>query len=158
MFEWKRFFSKATFAQIQRFERVSGFPLPDRYKNYLLSSNGGQPDNEVCFVLPENGEEVMLGVLFGMSDEDENALSLEAVYSDSKTDIPTGFVPIGEDPGGNKLFLATSVDNSEGIYFWDCLGFLAKRAGKRLFFVARNIDEFLNSLQPIEDRGLGQIR
>ena len=103
-------------------------------------------------MLPENGEQVMLGVLFGVSDEDDNALGLEAVYSDSKDDVPTDFVSIGEDPGGNKLLLATSLDNSEGIFFWDRVGFLAKRTGKRLFFVARNIDEFLNSLQPIEGR------
>ena len=101
MFEWKRFFPKATLAQLERFERASGLSLPVLYKNYLLSSNGGQPGNEVCFAIPENGEEVMLGVLFGVSDEDDDALSLETAYSDSKADVPAGFVPIGEDPGGN---------------------------------------------------------
>src|SRR5436305_206880 len=80
MFEWKRFFPKATSAQLERFERASDLSLPERYKNYLLSSNGGQPSNEVYFALPENREEVMLGVLFGVSDEDDNALSLEVVY------------------------------------------------------------------------------
>jgi hypothetical protein len=152
MFEWKRFFPKATSSQLERFERASGLSLPARYKNYLLSANGGQPGNAVCFTIPENGEEVMLGVLFGVSDEDDDSLSLDAVYSDSKDDIPAGFLPIGEDPGGNKLLLATSGDSSEGVFFWDRVGFLAKRTGKRLFFVSPNIEELLNSLQPIKGR------
>jgi len=151
MVEWKRFFPKATPAQVERFERNAELSLPARYKSYLLSSNGGQPTESVGFILLKNRERVMLGVLFGMSDED-NGLSLEAVYSDSKDDIPTGFVPIGEDPGGNKLLIATTGERKEGVFFWDHVGFLLERTGERLFHVAHNIDDFLESLRPSEDR------
>jgi hypothetical protein len=118
--------------------------------SYLFSANGGQPRISASFVLPEINEDIMLGCLFGLTDE-EHSLSLRTVYDEAKEDIPAGFIPIGEDPGGNRLLLATSGNDTDAIYFWDRLGFLVKRTGKKMFFIANNIDDFLGSLQPIPD-------
>jgi hypothetical protein len=149
MLEWKRFFPPASPAQIERCERKTGISLPPCYRSFLLSANGGRPCKDTCFVIPGIAEEVMLGALFGISDERDNSLSLETVYGDAKDDIPGDFIPIGEDPGGNRLLLATAGAHKGGIFFWDRIGFLGKRAGKRLFQITANFDDFLESLRPI---------
>src|SRR5262245_50269890 len=121
MLEWKRFFPPASHAQIDKFERDTGLSLPPRYKSFLLLANGGQPCKDVVFVILEIGEEVMLGALYGISDED-NSLSVQTAYEDSKDNVPPSFIPIGEDPGGNLLLLETTGKDKEGIFFRDRVG------------------------------------
>ena len=87
----------------------------------------------------------MLGCLYSLCNDD-SGVDLDTVYEELKDDIAAGFLPIGEDPGGNLLLLSTQGDDSDAIHFWDKIGFLAKRFGKRLFRVSSNIDEFLASL------------
>lgn len=125
--------------------------LPARYKAFLQSTNGGQPSMPLCFAIPEAGEEVMLGVLFGLADETDSSLSLEENYADGKEEIPTGFVPIGEDPGGNRLLLGIGGDCDDGVFFWDRVGRIFERTGVRLFRIAANIDGFLTALRPVDD-------
>jgi hypothetical protein len=149
MIQWERFFPPASELQIRTFENDTGIVLPVQYAQYLLSANGGQPRNEICFTIPENSEEVMLGALFGISDDEDDTLGLKAVYADAKDDIPRGFIPIGEDPGGNRLLLATIGSDAEAIVFWDRVGSLAKRTGKQMYRVAANIDDFVQSLRVV---------
>src|SRR5207248_5948569 len=108
MLEWTRFFPPASHAQIELFERDTGISLPPRYKSFLLSLNGGQPCKDMAFGISEISEKVILGALYGISDEEDNTLNVATVYVDFKDDIPTDFIPIGEDPGGNLLLLATT--------------------------------------------------
>jgi hypothetical protein len=149
MIEWKHIFPPASDSKIELFERDTGIRLPPRYKDYLHSINGGQPRKDTGFVIPEIHEKVMLGVLYGISDDESNCLSLGTVYADSKDDVPAGFIPIGEDPGGNQLLLATTGEHKGGVFFLDRIGFLGKWTGKGMFLVASNMDEFLESLEPV---------
>jgi hypothetical protein len=150
--DWKRFFPPASPGLIERFEKGHGVVLPPRYRNYLSLTNGGQPHHTRGFLIPEINEKVMLGVLFGLSEEAGKSLSLETVIAESNDEFPHGYIPIGEDPGGNQLLLAASGEHQEEIFFRDRVGFLAKRTGKRMFRVAANIDEFLASLHVIQPR------
>jgi len=146
MLEWNRFFSPASEAQINQFQRATGIGLPASYRHFLLTDNGGQPREEACFDIPEHQEKVMLGAMYGISD-DADGVNLYSAYEDQQEDVPPGFVPIGEDPGGNLLLLATTGDNVGAVYFWDRIGFLAERTGKRLFWISGNFDDFLRSLE-----------
>ena len=150
MLEWKRFVPPASESEVVEFEKNSGIQLPRSYRGYLLSSNGGQPCSEVGFNVDKGGECVMLGCLYSLCN-DESEVDLDAVYEELKDDLSAGFLPIGEDPGGNLLLLSTQGDDSDAIHFWDRIGFLAKRLGKRQFRIANDIEEFLASLHAVAD-------
>ncbi len=57
-----------------------------------------------------------------------------------------GFIPIGEDPGGNRLLLATIGKEAGKVFFWDRVGFWVREDGCNLFPVAESFTAFLVSL------------
>jgi hypothetical protein len=150
MLKWKRFAPPASEIEVAQFEKNIGMQLPKSYRAYLLSSNGGQPCSEVGFKVGNGSEYVMLGCLYGLC-KDESGVDLDAVYEELKDDLSTGFLAIGEDPGGNLLLLSTQDEDSDAILFWDKIGFLAKRLSKRQFRIASDIEEFLTSLRVVTD-------
>ena len=100
------------------------------------------------FVIPDLGEKVLLGALYGLGDDNENSLSLEHVIANTGDDFPTGVIPVGFDPGGNFLLLATSGVDQEKVFFKTRIGAFARRAGKSLFLIANDIQALIESLQP----------
>lgn len=150
MNEWNRTLRLATKAQIQRFERRTGLSLPPLYKNYLLKVNGGEPAAYCGFLLPTIGEPVMLGALYGISDKRRDALTLSDALADYEDDLPSGFLPIGEDPGGNLLLVAIGEKEADEIYYWDRDGSYKSETDERVIYVAPDIDSFLSLLRNIE--------
>jgi hypothetical protein len=148
MISFKRFFPLPSEAQVELFEKNTGIKLPARYRDFLLSTNGGQPSSRVRFAIPILKEMVMLGALYGISSQKESSVDLEKVYLDLGHVFPSGFIPIGADPGGNSLLLRTTGNDKEGIFFWDWIGFFESRTGRRLFQVSENVDVFLDTLEP----------
>jgi hypothetical protein len=146
MFRMEPILPPVSDSQIDRFENDHGISLPLAYRRFLRSTNGGQPHSYTSFVIPEVGEEVLLGVLYGICDG-QYGVSLGAMLAEFKDSLPEEYIPIGEDPGGNQLLLTLSGDHKDGIFYWDRVGFLARRADHSIFRVAANIDEFLDSLQ-----------
>jgi hypothetical protein len=151
MKQWKRLFPPASDAEIAQFEKAHGVALPPRYRSYLKSANGGQPDFPLGFVIPGIGDKVVLGVLYGISGDADNSSNLREALAESNDDFPNGYIPVGEDPGGNQLLLSTSGQHQDEIFFRDRVGFLAKRTGKAIFKISDSIDAFIESLQAIED-------
>lgn len=148
--EWKRSAEPATEDQIRQVEMRSKICLPPRYRNFLLAANGGQPCEYVTFDVVEVGEKVMLGCLYEISDI-ESGVDLGTMCDEFRDVLPEWCIPIGEDPGGNQLVLAIDGYDIEAIYFWDRVGFFAKRTGKNLFRIAKDIDGFLTALQSESD-------
>lgn len=145
MLEWKRLLPPLSHAHIEEWERTHGISLPPRYRIFLLSTNGGQPSSDVGFDILDGKHKVMLGALYGISAQ-ESSLSLQSAYEDLKDELPKGFLPIGEDPGGNQLLLATEGHEKDAIYFLDRVGILAKQEGNGLFRIADDISRFVESL------------
>ncbi|HET6880436.1 MAG TPA: SMI1/KNR4 family protein [Pirellulales bacterium] len=151
MLDWQCFFPPASDESIEAVEQSVAVHLPPRYRSFLITSNGGRPHESVYFTIPELRERAMLGALYGIAVKRGHGLDLETVYADWRDVLPAGLIPIGEDPGGNQLLLATVDDGSEGILFWDRVGFLTARTGRNQFHVASNIDQFLESLKVMAD-------
>jgi hypothetical protein len=153
MLEWKRVFSPTSEAQIEVFEKDNEISLPPQYKRFLLTTNGGVPSVYTGFVIPELKEKVLLGALYGITNEDDHALGLAKSIAEYKDVLPPTMIPIGVDPGGNQLLLITTGEQVEGVLFWDRVGFLTKRTGgKSAFHISANIGDFIDSLQVVEDK------
>ncbi len=79
-------------------------------------------------------------------------MDLETQLEELNDVVPEGYIPIGEDPGGNLLLLSLHSHSKDHIFFWDRVGILARERGQNLFPVAEDINQFLESLRLMEDR------
>ncbi len=147
MISWTCLFPPPQAEEIEVFENDSKTVLPGNYREFLMEVNGGRSTRDACFVIPETGDQVMLGVLYGVTNDLASNLSLLSVWKESGDVLPSGFVQIGEDPGGNRLLISVDDTNPGCIYFLERAGFIAKRVGKSLFKVSASIDEFIDSLR-----------
>lgn len=147
MTTWNRPFPPSSSDEVEQFEKCIGASLPPAYRRYLLSQNGGSPSDYLEFRIPGvTGEmgEVMLGAMYGIGNRG-NGIDLETQYEEFNDVVPQGYIPIGEDPGGNMLLLAIHDPSKDNIVFWDRVGLLA--TGQNLFTVANDINQFLDSLR-----------
>ena len=106
----------ATSESISDFERKIGSKLPDDYKNFLLKYNGGQPcPNSFKFISnKDDGSSVDKFLSLG-KEKYSNLLKYYNIYKDR---IPSGFIPIAHDAGGNLILMGANSDNNK-IYFWE---------------------------------------
>ncbi len=105
-------------ADIRSFEERYKLSLPEDYKSFLLSTNGGTIKGfyvtpEFIETNPETGEEIK------QSANVQKMLALEKagkIYSNILDDpvLPAGYLPIAIDPFGNNFVICTIIDSDYG--------------------------------------------
>lgn len=140
---------KATESQIKAFEKKIGCELPEEYRSFLMTVNGGQP-NPDCVRVPgvEGFDNVGVGVLFHLQPAkpgpDELSYETERVTGL----IPEGHLPIG---GSSDLFTLSLRPKSFGCVYWwfhetddlDGDGNFLESAG---YLLAGSFNEFLTRI------------
>jgi hypothetical protein len=101
---------------IHSFEQKLNTRLPDSYRQFLLSHNGGEPCNYYITV-PGWGES-LVNNFFGLGFSDYRSLerclqSWVDVAQRSQT------IPIARDPGGNIFLIGIDDGNLDQVYFLD---------------------------------------
>ena len=104
----------ATPTSVEAFELVLGRPLPDAYRMFLLTNNGGRPERDLvvvpgCAASPY----ARIHFFFGIGHPVE-CYDLEWNFAHSG-DIPAGLLPIATTEGAD-IFCLTS---SGQVVFWD---------------------------------------
>jgi hypothetical protein len=113
----KSWFEPVTTEAINAAEARLRVMLPADYKTFLLETNGLNPEPYLCFAVPER-EEVMLGCLYGLKPNRTRCdLEYQQEMITQWSPLPTGYVAIGEDPGGNALLLATAGEDAGRVFF-----------------------------------------
>lgn len=129
--------------QIERFEIARNLILPPKYKNFLLQWNGGSPVPDMFMISDEQGASVV-NVFNGIGEMYDNLEKVMEIYEDR---LPEGFIPIGDDPGGNVLCVGTKELYAEKIYFWDHEQEPEDpNEMTNMYFLANDIYEFLDAL------------
>jgi len=131
--------------QIEQFERRNGITLPEAYKAFLLRTNGGEPSSPHLIVPGWHGRSTGLSRFFGLGEGGN--YDLEKSLSGAEDYVPSGFVPIAEDSGGNMLCLGISGHHAGKVFFWDH----EVEQGddpRNLHEVAGSIEELLEKLLP----------
>jgi hypothetical protein len=140
-------YRKLTLNDIEEFERRNNVILPNKYKRFMLENNGGKPEPHIFKISDEQGESGVTS--FYTIDDGPRYDQLER-YIDIYIDrLPRGFIPIGDDPGGNLICLGINEEFHDRVYFWDH----EEENGdmSNMYFLANNIFDFINDLYDDED-------
>ena len=124
------------------FEQEIGSRLPDDYRQFLLSSNGGSfPASG--FYVPELDIDCRLDVLFGFNLPP--ALSLNSWKEEMDEELPPGTMIIGSDARSGLLLLGW--EELPGIFYYDhSHRFPSSSEEHNTYFVAYSWTEFISAL------------
>jgi cell wall assembly regulator SMI1 len=112
----KRKFESITEKEILSLEKQLKSRLPEDYRDFLLAYNGGNPRPNVFFISPEQ-QESSLSILFGITSKKAYDLWTNAL--DAYEDKDRTVLPIGEDPGGNQIYMSLHPNTYGHIFFCD---------------------------------------
>lgn len=124
---------------IAAFERKYALALPPAYRRFLLESNGGRPERDLCPVPNFPPEPVArIEFFFGIGHPIKTCDLAwnRGVYS------PPDFVVIAYTASGDTFCVGLSEEYYDQVFFWDYYGDLEHR----LHRVANSFEEFLNGL------------
>lgn len=138
----------ATEKDVVRFESLIKARLPEDYRSFLLTHNGGEPTPEVFFINESQGDDI-LGKFYGLYKEPQYS-SLSWCFETNRGRMPSNIIPIGTDPGGNQVCLSVSGSDYGAIYFWDHEEVNNEEGPNydNLYLLAPNFTAFLNGLTP----------
>lgn len=102
---------------VELFQRFLGKKFPKDFVEFLVTYNGGAPSvGKFCFKDSDGGSSVRyFHGIRKKADSDDLLRNIE-VY---KERVPSDFVPIASDYGGNKIMLAVSGPMYGQVFFWD---------------------------------------
>jgi cell wall assembly regulator SMI1 len=107
--------------ELREVEASIGYPLPDQYRRFLLSHNGGRPQS-VSFRFERKPGEYADSVVhwfYGIKAGSEFFINFERHYRILKDRMPPNIIPIASDPGGNQICISVSGSDAGFVYFWD---------------------------------------
>ena len=105
----------STEKDVEGFERLIGKTLPEEYKHFLLEDGGGVHAAPCLFNIPGRGESIVK-TLYGNSGNDYLSLRY---YIEMTHTYPKGYLPIGDDPFGNRIVLGLSWPRKGKVYWCD---------------------------------------
>lgn len=113
--------------------------LPEDYRNFILDFNGGFPTPNIFYISPYQ-QESRLSIFYGITSK--KSCDIWANALNSYEDMGRSFLPIGEDPGGNQIYISLHPDTLGRIYFRDHELY----ASESLTLIANSFSEFLQNL------------
>ncbi len=107
---------KPTGRQIQSFEKVLGCRLPDEYRQFLLTVNGGRP-NPDCVTVPGMAgiDNVGVGTLFHLQPAQPGPDELQYELENTGTLFPRGHLPIASS---SDVFTLSLRPRTFGCVYW----------------------------------------
>ncbi|MGB4776528.1 MAG: SMI1/KNR4 family protein [Daejeonella sp.] len=137
-------FGKLSELELGDFEQENSITLPNDYREFLLTYNGGEFTKNV-----NNYPDTVVTYVLGMHNGPLYA-SLYKHIDIFKNRIPFGSFPIATDPFGNLFLMSLDPSGHGNIYFWDHEGEPVEQDGHYVtncYFVAYSFSEFINNLK-----------
>lgn len=137
-------------AALASFEQHIGFELPADYRQFLRENNGAKALDRVFFV-EGLGQDVLLDVLFGLTNAKSRSLTLGYWLGEYGDELPEKTLLIGRDPGGRFLMYVTAGED-QGVYYWDDTHFFPQSSEEdgNTYHLADSFAEFLDLLREYE--------
>lgn len=128
---------------INNLEKKIGILLPEDYKNFLLTYNGGifnQEENSQILI-KELKEIIYLDVMYGI-DTGERCADIDFWMEEFNADLLPEALVIGDDLRLGLIVLICNGENS-GVYYWDdSYNFEASNDENNMYFLANSFSEF----------------
>lgn len=136
---------------IDAFEARHGIRLPDDYKRFLGSQNGGRPEmtHRVFIFRTEGGStsDSLVDWFSGLVEGGDYSLEEDLdIYSQR---IPDEMLPIACDPFGNLILLGVGDATVAGVWFWDHEIEPTSVRDPGIYKVADHFEKFVGSLGPV---------
>lgn len=135
---------------IELFERFLSRKFPKDYRNFLLKYNGGYPVPDCfSFIDGKEGSSVQYFLKINSNQNHDDFLSNIRNYEQR---IPSNFLPIACDPGGNQICIAINGKEYGKIYFWDHEAEADDNdppSMDNMTLIAQSFSDFLESLHPL---------
>lgn len=141
----------ASVEEIKTFETRLGSVLPDDYKCFLASENGGRPDfafRTFAFQKEDGSLSDSLVNWFNGLNESED-YSIEGNLELFEGRIPEGMLPIATDPFGNLILLGVRDPSVSGIWFWDHEYEPTSIKNIGIYKIANSFEHFVETLGPV---------
>jgi hypothetical protein len=136
---------------LERFEETLGHRLPDDYRAFLISCNGGYGRGYVQFRGPTARRNVIVACLNHVGGlREEKYYSLERAYQKYQVwevRIPKDLIWIADDPYGNGICLGVSGTSRGRVFFWDHENEPDPNRWSGVVETADNVDLLANSFQ-----------
>ncbi|WP_046226783.1 SMI1/KNR4 family protein [Paenibacillus dauci] len=132
---------KITIDDIRKFEAKYFLKLPEQYVDFLLKHNGGYPEKSIFKISNEEGESVV-NKFYGVGNMKGN---LGKVFEVLDGELPTGFISIANDPGGNEICIGISERYFGEVYFW-IHDIESEEEMDNMVFFKSNFNDFFDNL------------
>lgn len=109
-------------SDIYIFEEKYKIHLPEDYKNFLLSTNGGKTVNRKFNTNdPTKKGKINSSIVMFFPLSNQNDMNLEDKYREFTLEavVPSRFLPIGNDPVGNLICLSMNGNDKNSVYHCD---------------------------------------
>ena len=142
-----------TMEVLQNAEKIIGVKLPEDYRTFLLTHNGGRPEPDVGFKFNpiRQIDDSMIDWFYSIHDGKYSNLIKK--FEKYKRYLPNDMLVIANDPGSGWILLGIRGNRRGKVYFWvenfdeglhqdaECTNFA---------LVADSFNEFLECLYPVE--------
>ncbi len=141
-------FGKSDTGKISSLENNLKFKLPEEYKIFLLSNNGGFVENRI-FHVNDLDSDILIDVIFGI-DTNDKEFDLWYLYEEYADELPEGGLVIGSDTGGNFILMIVDGEDA-GIYYWDHVHFFPISSEEQnTYFVSPSFEIFWVNLSKLK--------
>ncbi len=139
---------KISIKDIEALEKKLGFNLPQSYKDFLLVSNGGVPQENTFDVYSVSENKLLYSFVIreflGIGVKED----IYKAFQYYKNELPNHYLPFAFDPFRNIMCLSVQ---TEEIYFWDCASRVANGqkfdpGALKIYYVCENFEDFLELL------------
>jgi hypothetical protein len=123
------------------FENELSIKLPNDYKEFMLCQNGGVP--KICdFDLPSGLDSSVVNYFYPFGDMRGNIRKKNYIFDG---ELPSGFITIGCDSGGNQILIGVTGQKKGRVYFW--YHDVNPEEENPMHFLANTFTEFLEMLK-----------
>jgi hypothetical protein len=133
---------KLTADAINELEAKYGIKFTKLFAKFLLDNNGGRPEKSTFRISNSQGNSI-ISRFYSIGDT-KNSLSKYIDILEGR--IPSNFIPIANDPSGNIICLGIQNEYYENIFFWDHEQENDDADMSNMYFLAKNIYDFVESL------------
>ena len=137
-------------SELAALEKKLGLRLPDDYRTFLLTINGGRPRTHEVFDIGKK-DSSLINMLYSAKRDDHQELTIYKQHLALEGRIPKDLLPIGEDQGSSQICLGIGEKNHGQVFFWDMEDEREQPTYKNVRRIAGSFTEFLDSLYSDED-------